>query len=434
MGLLISRFKRKKTTLEVLEKLEKEITSIEKYRTSTEQRQRRIVGQLVVYSVGFYVLASALFYFYWFPSTLREQLYCITPLLLFPILVIVLKRILTFYYSRKITKNEQKLCDLRAEKKKILEDVMDKETYKVARTILEKFAPEQLRSKGLDANMTPDKLNVGRSPGSTLRAPVQLNQATPSRPIAGLPPTELRRRTLPSALGNPGPNAVPPSSVSSDSLSSAAIQRAQFLSGTPMHRPSVNGQSFNSEYRPPGPPLPRPVLPRERTYLDRVVEYVVGDGPSNRFALICSSCDSHNGMALKEEFEYLSFRCCYCHYFNPARKQRPQAPRLSPVTGPRLHAVGQLQQTDPQDDTSDSEKNSGSDSSDEDSAPEPQPLNDSDRPAEGTKSANEPSADTSLDREADEFLKSLENKEEKSCEEPQINPGNNTSEDAGSSS
>lgn len=60
---------------------------------------------------------------------------------------------------------------------------------------------------------------------------------------------------------------------------------------------------------PPGPPLPRPVLPRERTYLDRVVEYVVGDGPSNRFALICSSCDSHNGMALKEEFEYL---CKFC--------------------------------------------------------------------------------------------------------------------------
>lgn len=60
-----------------------------------------------------------------------------------------MKRIVTFHYSRKITKNEQKLTDLRAEKKQILEDVMDKETYKVARTILEKFAPEQLRSKGM---------------------------------------------------------------------------------------------------------------------------------------------------------------------------------------------------------------------------------------------------------------------------------------------
>lgn len=143
---------------------------------------------------------------------------------------------------------------------------------------------------------------------------------------------------------------------------------------------------------PPGPPMPRPVLPRERTYFERVVEYVVGDGPANRFALICSSCDSHNGMALKEEFEYLrkfflpqtrqlfsvqfykfgllvmvasfpltAFRCCYCYYFNPARKQRPQAPRLSPVSGLKNQGVGQNTIKNPE--TSDSEKNSGSDSS-----------------------------------------------------------------------
>lgn len=33
-------------------------------------------------------------------------------------------------------------------------------------------------------------------------------------------------------------------------------------------------------------------------------------------------------MALKEEFEYLAFRCAYCYFLNPARKTRPQAPRL----------------------------------------------------------------------------------------------------------
>jgi len=33
-------------------------------------------------------------------------------------------------------------------------------------------------------------------------------------------------------------------------------------------------------------------------------------------------------MALREEFEYIAYRCCYCFYWNPARKQRPVAPRL----------------------------------------------------------------------------------------------------------
>ena len=31
-------------------------------------------------------------------------------------------------------------------------------------------------------------------------------------------------------------------------------------------------------------------------------------------------------MALKEEFEFLAFKCCYCFHFNAARKQRPLAP------------------------------------------------------------------------------------------------------------
>jgi hypothetical protein len=54
--------------------------------------------------------------------------------------------------------------------------------------------------------------------------------------------------------------------------------------------------------------MPRPILPRERSYLDKLVEYLVGDGPSNRYALICKQCESHNGMALKEEFEYFGMK------------------------------------------------------------------------------------------------------------------------------
>ena len=38
----------------------------------------------------------------------------------------------------------------------------------------------------------------------------------------------------------------------------------------------------------------------------QVVEYLVGDGPNNRYALICKQCYSHNGMTLKEEYEYTS--------------------------------------------------------------------------------------------------------------------------------
>ena len=36
----------------------------------------------------------------------------------------------------------------------------------------------------------------------------------------------------------------------------------------------------------------------------QLTDFLVGDGPGSRYALICAQCHSHNGMALKDEFEY----------------------------------------------------------------------------------------------------------------------------------
>lgn len=83
----------------------------------------------------------------------------------------------------------------------------------------------------------------------------------------------------------------------------------------------------------PTRPLPRPILPRERGVLDRMMDMFVGDGPNQRYALICRHCSGHNGMALQEEFEFVSYYCCYCYQFNPPRKMRPMGPRL-PIPPP----------------------------------------------------------------------------------------------------
>lgn len=57
-------------------------------------------------------------------------------------------------------------------------------------------------------------------------------------------------------------------------------------------------------------------------------------------------------MALREEFEYVSFRCCYCFTLNPARKLRVAAPKLEATK------IGE----DAHESTSESERNSPSDS------------------------------------------------------------------------
>uniref|UniRef100_A0A4W6BN93 Endoplasmic reticulum junction formation protein lunapark n=1 Tax=Lates calcarifer TaxID=8187 RepID=A0A4W6BN93_LATCA len=239
----LSSIQAKPTTVEQLENLDKDIKDLEEFRAKNQRLQK--------------LLAMAL------------------PFFIYPVLVWFIRKLLIFLFSKRTERNNDKLEDLKAAKKKILEEVMETETYKNAKLILERFDPEAKRKAVSDS--------------------VSLSHvALPTEPVP---------------LSAPG--GPPERSALSASVLQGAIPRTPC---SPI--PGV------------GPPLARPILPKDRGAVDRVIEYLVGDGPQNRYALICQQCFSHNGMALKEEFEYLAFRCAYCYFLNPARKTRPQAPRL----------------------------------------------------------------------------------------------------------
>ncbi|XP_043470401.1 endoplasmic reticulum junction formation protein lunapark-B isoform X2 [Leptopilina heterotoma] len=314
MGNIVSRFRKKKTTIEILENLDKNIKEIEKYGLFTEQRHKKIVGTLVAYSVILYIIAALTCYFYFFPTSPYDQLIYVTPLLIFPILIIFVKKLVSWYYKRKLRRNEEKLSSMQKDKKKILDEVTETETYRKAKEILLKFAPDQLRMSPLSPQ---PNYSITSSSAET---PRRTNTPLTSGPVLPSGVSELRRRALTSnaaqtgRLSNIGPYTTAIGSPLASPLASSSYQPIR-ANNAPTTGPT-------------GTPLPRPILPQQRSYLDKLVEYLVGDGPSNRYALICRQCESHNGMALKEEFEYFGFKCCYCNFWNPARKQKPSAPKL----------------------------------------------------------------------------------------------------------
>jgi len=334
MGWILSKFRRKKSTLEELEKIETELNSLGKLKTETLVWQKKVLGHLVTYSILAYLIAALVVYFRLLPSARdrKDQLVLFLPFLVTPLLIYILRRCLTWWYHRKVAKGDGKLATLREKKAKILDEVMEKETYKVAKQILDKFAPSRLvtpprpigqpslravpGTAGTELRRRPGAAPTGAPQALNSSAPALTNAATPglsSKPMGIM--GEQRR----------GPAGAAPG-VSGGVQGGAGAHPTGRGSGPP-GPPAVLGPA-GGRGGAPGPPLPRPVLPRERGYLDKFVEYLVGDGPANRFALICRQCQSHNGMALREEFEYVAYRCCYCYYWNPARKQRPVAPRL----------------------------------------------------------------------------------------------------------
>ncbi|CAH4032617.1 endoplasmic reticulum junction formation protein lunapark-A [Pieris brassicae] len=279
MGLIISRFRRKKTTKDILEELETKIKRIEKDGEYKEQTHKRVIGMIMVNSVGLYVLFALLYYFiyvgksqYWVHSLMYAS-----PLLLLPVLVIFLRAAISSYYNWSLNKNRVKLSKMREEKKKILEEVMDTETYKVAKEILDKYGTPDEQSKALKP--FPPAITAPSLPST----PIQQKQ----RQLAMLTSTPRNMHMVPAT-----PGAI------------------------------LNGPRLRSDQ------LPRPLPDCNRSALDKVVDYLLKDGPNFRMALVCSECLSHNGMAMIEEFDYVSYKCAYCGRLNPARKQRPAAPAL----------------------------------------------------------------------------------------------------------
>uniref|UniRef100_UPI0037E80EA1 endoplasmic reticulum junction formation protein lunapark-B isoform X4 n=1 Tax=Semicossyphus pulcher TaxID=241346 RepID=UPI0037E80EA1 len=311
MGALISRWKTKPTTVEQLENLDKDIKDLEEFRAKNQRLQKLWVGRLLLYSSVLYLLISLTVYCLYLPEQWLQRLAMALPFFLYPVLVWLIRKLLVFLFSKRTERNNDKLEDLKTAKKKILEEVMETETYKNAKLILERFDPEAKRKAELES--TPVRPQMTPRPGQEIR-----QRGVPMRPMPMGTPAAMAMTPQGArpTLGPGAPGGPPERSALSASVLQGAIPRTPCspIPGVGMH--------------PPGPPLARPILPKDRGAVDRVIEYLVGDGPQNRYALICQQCFSHNGMALKEEFEYLAFRCAYCYFLNPARKTRPQAPRL----------------------------------------------------------------------------------------------------------
>ncbi|XP_041117746.1 endoplasmic reticulum junction formation protein lunapark-A isoform X2 [Polyodon spathula] len=318
MGAVVSRWKAKPSTVDVLECIEKNVQKLEEFRETNQRLLKLWVGRLLLYSSLLYLLTCIIVYIWYLPEEWTAKLIMALPFFVFPILIWFLRKLLIWMFSKRTERNNEKLEELKAQKKKILEEVMEKETYKTAKLILERFDPDSKKKneQELAAVAGPP---VTPRPGQELRQRnvSQINPvpATPINPNQGVP----RPAATPSAPSPTSAPGGPPERTLAMAAAQQNLVRRSMSPGTP-----VPGMGLH----PPGPPLARAILPRERGVMDRVVEFLVGDGPQNRYALVCQQCFSHNGMALKEEFEYIAFRCAYCYFLNPARKTRPQAPRL----------------------------------------------------------------------------------------------------------
>ncbi|XP_031487971.1 uncharacterized protein At2g24330-like isoform X1 [Nymphaea colorata] len=56
-------------------------------------------------------------------------------------------------------------------------------------------------------------------------------------------------------------------------------------------------------------------------WIARLAAMLVGEDPTQCYALICGNCHMHNGLARKEDFPYITYYCPHCHALNGSGKQ-----------------------------------------------------------------------------------------------------------------
>ena len=197
----------------------------------------------------------------------------------------MLRRFLRWYFVRRITKAEDNLKRLEDEREEIFKNLMEKETYKRVVELMKKYFPEKLK----DEAETERSKKLFDKPGANPN--VQTSNLKNKRDASPTHNAGLRHRRTPALGGTQGNGNGNVAKQNSSQNPSEGQQLQMQGPPPPMHHP--NG------------PLMRPILSQNRSTSDRIIDWVLGDGVENRYALICSSCCSHNGMALKEEFEYL---------------------------------------------------------------------------------------------------------------------------------
>ncbi|KAI7738523.1 hypothetical protein M8C21_000227 [Ambrosia artemisiifolia] len=59
--------------------------------------------------------------------------------------------------------------------------------------------------------------------------------------------------------------------------------------------------------------------PQDAGWMARLAALLVGEDPTQSYALICGNCHMHNGLARKEDFLVFTYYCPHCHALNKPR-------------------------------------------------------------------------------------------------------------------
>jgi hypothetical protein len=304
-----------------LQYLSKEEAAVHARMRRRTQFSRRAVRNLIVLSVLAEVLAVAYAVMMTRDEDLTWQMraFRVLPMFVLPaVSSVIYSSVVNF--TRMLERKDQKTLEkLRAERKAKIDELKERTNYYLTQQLIQKYDLDPA-AKAAAASVLASKL--GEETG--LKVHVGEEQKLDAAVVRGndvdiSSSDGLRNRKQPNARGSRAAGSMAAHSPAQGAESSPTVSAGHETAPPPMvvehHQGSGAGDSG---------------------WIAKIAALLVGEDPSQSYALICGHCHMHNGLSRKEDYPHITYYCPHCHALNTSKQSMGQysgstSGRSSPV-------------------------------------------------------------------------------------------------------
>ncbi|CAA2986888.1 Hypothetical predicted protein [Olea europaea subsp. europaea] len=296
------------------------------------QRWRWMARNLIIFSVllelvavGYAIMTTRSLDLNWKMRALR-----VLPMFLLPALSFISYSAIGSFTRMCDRKDQKTLEKLRAERQAKIDELKEKTNYYTTQQLIQRYDPDPA-AKAAAASVLASKLGADSGLKVYMREENMMDAPTgKSNDVEVARTTGLRNRKASTS------KFEGPETASGYHPEEGMLNQVEFEGGVDdisqqhqlvvEHHPQTGGIS------------------QDGGWFARIAALLVGEDPTQSYALICGNCHMHNGLARKEDFPYITYYCPHCNALNRPKQVDEGVPGGSnsptPTSVDNTEAVG----------------------------------------------------------------------------------------------
>ncbi|KAI6703005.1 hypothetical protein NL676_012141 [Syzygium grande] len=275
---------------------------------------RRMARHLILFSLLFEVVAVG----YAVVTTRSVDLdwkmraFRVLPMFLLPALSFASYSALVSFTKMCDRKDQKTVERLRAERQAKIDELKEKTNYYSTQQLIQRYDPDPA-AKAAAATVLASKLGADSG--------LKVFVGDESQSVASTGKSNDVELVQSSGLRNR-------KELHTRASSEGSTMTRQSDGGTPTSA-AEHEQLVVDHYYPDGSSI------QNNGWIARLAALLVGEDPTQSYALICGNCHMHNGLARKEDFPFITYYCPHCRALNqPKQSEEHVSGSTSPDMGP----------------------------------------------------------------------------------------------------